>query len=54
MIDFVVGLVEERADSGGFRFLNQVSNAGTLQLLHSRMRYAWNVEVNVLLNSFTN
>ena len=31
MIDFVVGLVEERADSGGSRdFLNQVSNAGAV------------------------
>ena len=37
MIDFVVGLVEEHVGSGGSRFLNQFSNAGTLQLLHSRM-----------------
>ena len=30
-------------------FLNQVSNAGAMQLFHCRMRYAWNVEVDVLL-----
>ena len=37
MIDSVVGLVEDHVDSGGLHFLNQFSNAGTLQLLHSGM-----------------
>ena len=32
-----------------FDFLNQVSNAGTVQLLHGRMWQSWNVEVDVLL-----
>ena len=37
MIDFVVGLVEERVDSGVvLDFLNQFSNAGTLHLFHGR------------------
>ena len=36
-VDSVVGLFEEHVGSGGSRFLNQFSNAGTLQLLHSRM-----------------
>ena len=36
MIDFVVGLVEEHVGSGGSRLTEQYSNAGTLQLLHSR------------------
>ena len=37
MIDSVVGLVEEHAIRVVLDFLNQFSNAGTLQLLHSRM-----------------
>ena len=37
MLDFVVGLVEERVDSGGSRFSEPISNAGAMQLLHGRM-----------------
>ena len=38
MIDFVVGLFEERVDSGGSRFSESNSrNAGTVQLFHGRM-----------------
>ena len=35
MIDFVVDLVEEHVDLDGFQFLNQLSNAGTLRMLHN-------------------
>ena len=34
-------------------FLNQFSNAGTMQLFHGRMWQSWNVEVDVLLDDFT-
>ena len=53
MNDFVLGLFEEDVDLGGSRFLNQLSNAGTVRLLHNRIWSFWNFEVHVLLNSFT-
>ena len=37
MLDFVVDLVEERVDLGGSQFSEQISNAGTLRVLHNRM-----------------
>ena len=49
MIDSVVGLVEERADSVVHDFLNQFSNAGTLSMLHNRMWQSRNSEVNAHL-----
>ena len=50
MIDFVVDLVEERVDSGGSRFSeSSLERLAPCNCFHCRMRYAWNVEVNVLL-----
>ena len=49
MIDFVVGLVKERADSGGSRFSESSLERCAVLLFHCGMRYAWNVEVNVPL-----
>ena len=37
MLDFVVDLVEERVDLGDSQFSEQISNAGTLRMLHNRM-----------------
>ena len=37
MIDSVVRLVAKHVGSGGSRFLNQLSNAGTLHVFHNGM-----------------
>ena len=50
MTDFAVGLVEERADSGGSRF-SESSLERWRRVIVSL--YAWNVEVNVLLVDYT-
>ena len=54
MVDFVVGLVEERADSGGSRF-SESSLERWRRVIVSTVECGtpWNVEVNVLLVYYT-
>ena len=50
MIDFVVGLVEERVDSGGSRFSESSSRTlAPCNCFTVECGTSWNVEVNVLL-----